>query len=188
MYTPPMPNPADRSGRTRRAGPAAPARFLLVFALGIAIFYALMSIPPIQRTVFPAYLRASAEAAALALRGIGRPASARDAIVTTPGSQLRVARGCDGIEPMAFFACALIALPRAAPRRTLAAIALGLAGLWAVNVLRIVTLALAQAELGEPSFLRIHDAWQPVFVTIVVAAWFIAATWALATRQVPASA
>ncbi|MCI0365853.1 MAG: exosortase H [Phycisphaerales bacterium] len=147
-------------------------RFVGVFALIMAIFYALTATPWFRSSMFPGYLKLNAVVSASVLRLLGEDAQAHDTFIFSSRGGLAIRRGCDGIEPTAFLAAAIIAFP--APWRSrLLAVLLGASLLLLLNLVRIVSLFYVRA-LYPDAFQSIHvDFWQTAFVFIVMLIWIL---------------
>src|SRR5213592_3874293 len=84
------------------APPAAPTfarrsiiRFVTIFAVCVAAYYALSGAALFRESLFPAYLRLNARITAACLRGLGQSVKADDTCVFSPRFFLTVERGCD---------------------------------------------------------------------------------------------
>lgn len=131
----------------------------------------------IESQLFQTYLTWNAELVALVLRALGEDVVAVADAVVSPRFRVRIAQGCDSLFPSGMFAAAVLAFP-VDWRRKWCGLALGVVAVFAINLVRIVTLY----EVGThwPNrFATIHiDVWRPVFFVLSVAVWMVWAWWA----------
>jgi len=154
-------------------------RFVLLFALLVSAFYLLAVLPAYRRFILDPYLTINAAGAATLLRGLGEEVSSRGLSVGGPRFLMEVGAGCDGIEPSALFAAAVLAFP-ATLRRKLLGLSAGIPPLLAANFARILSLYYAGAH-SEKAFDLVHlSLWPPLFVLLVGGLW---AVWALRTPE-----
>ncbi len=145
-------------------------RFVLIFAgLGAAFnvfFYTFLA----NSGIFRAYLRASAALSASLLRFVGADASADNASMSGGGFDMKIALGCDAIQPIALFCCAVLASPIPL-RPKLAGIVFGTIAMLMLNIVRIMTLFLA--GIHTPRFFELlHvDIWQAAFIFVAMLLW-----------------
>jgi exosortase/archaeosortase family protein len=161
-------------------------RFAVVFAVVGGVLLTLYSFPYAEHGVredwFARYLALYARLAGLVLRVFdsGVRVVGNDIVGRT---SLTVAKNCDAMDVTLLFAAAVVAFP-ATWRRRLAGIAAGVAGITAVNVLRIASLYFV--DLRWPSaFETIHaEVWPLAIVALAAAAFLAWSRWA----QAPAPA
>ena len=84
-------------------------RFVALFAIMLAAFYALTALPWFQHDLFPAYLRLNAQLSALILRWFGEDAHATGISIASSRFALEIKRGCDATEPCLIFIAAVLA-------------------------------------------------------------------------------
>jgi exosortase/archaeosortase family protein len=169
--------PGAAKGRLSAAGGAVRSRapilrFFLLFALFVAGYYAVTAMPWFASGVFPATLRANAQAGAFVLRLLGEPVQADGSTIFGPLGVLNVRRGCDALEPAALVIAAMVAFPAPWRSRALGAAA-ALPLLLLLNLVRIVSLYYA-LRLSPDWFEVVHvDLWQPLFILCAVALWVV---------------
>lgn len=152
-------------------------RFVLTFAVLSAVFNIFFFAKFAQTEMFRSYLQASAGVAAALLRTFATEAVAADGGIGGSGFQMRVAVGCDALQPVALFCCAVLATPIGV-RRKMAGLIAGVAALLALNILRIVTLFLIGVHV--PRFFEVFhvDIWQAAFIALALVSWVSWAVWA----------
>jgi exosortase H (IPTLxxWG-CTERM-specific) len=172
------------------APPAAPpfarrsiVRFVSIFAVCVAAYYALSGAALFRESLFPAYLRLNARMTAACLHGLGQSVKADDTCVFSPKFMLTVERGCDAIEPTVLLIAAILASPVPWRPKILGLIA-GPLALAVINVLRLITLYLT-GIYWPAAFEVMHvDVWQAIFIFLALLLWIVWALWALKPRPV----
>jgi exosortase/archaeosortase family protein len=129
----------------------------LVLALGIGLY-------PLQL--------AAAGQAEWVFGRMGMVASREGAGMTVQGFSFLIDEDCTAWKPMLFLAALIVAVPAAGWRKRLMGVAVGIPLLWAANLLRIVTVVLAQQSLGTEAALFLHDwVWQLLMVGVALWVW-----------------
>lgn len=148
-------------------------RFILGFIILLVAFYLLYSNPAIDRIVFIplANMYASISGKVLAWLGYSNIVVA-DIISSPQVFSVSVKKGCDAAEPMAIFMAGIVAF-RAGIIDKLWGLSIGLAILFVLNIIRVVTLYVAGIHF--PDFFEImHLAvWQVIFILVAVVIWFL---------------
>ena len=146
--------------------------FISSVALLIILFYVLYQNPWVDEHLFTPLVNfyATLSGSLLALFGYSNTVSG-DMVYS---SQLSVAvkKGCDALEPMAIFAAGVVAFP-AGLKPKLTGIGIGLAILFVLNIIRIISLYITGIHfpaLFEPMHLAV---WQVVFIIIAIILWFL---------------
>ena len=167
--------PTSRSKSSWLRANASDLRFLLTFAICMAVYYLATLTPPVKQGFFPAYLRLNAAASAAILRVVGQDVTVRDkSIVSTAGPAIEVERGCDAVEPSALFVSAVLASPVSWLSR-LSAAAAGTLVLMVLNLIRVASLFLVKVYYPG-AFDTMHlDVWQALFIFMAIVFW---AVWA----------
>jgi exosortase H (IPTLxxWG-CTERM-specific) len=162
-------------------------RFVAAFGLLAAMVYAAMLSSPFQRTVFPMYLRLTAQLASPVCNWFGQHTSATGTVISSDRFSIQIARGCDALEPLTLFAAMVLAFP--APfRRKIPGILLGTAILALVNLARIVSLFLTGVYFPD-AFEPMHlEVWQSAFILLTIILWALWIQWAMKTRPAVAHA
>ena len=156
---------------TEHAGNRRVLRFVLLFgalALASEVFLAL----GLQSGLFSDYLAAHAFLASRLLSLGGYESSCHQAILHVEGMAVRIGRGCDGLQISTLFISAVVAFPHAV-RSKVFAIALGIPLLLALNMVRILSLALVL--LYRPTFFEpLHvSLWPTLLILIASGLWFV---------------
>ena len=135
-------------------------RFLILFAAFIAIFYVLWKFLISTSKVAENILNMYAFLAAKVISLFGTDISTDGHIMQSDSFSMNVATGCDGIEPMGYFLCAVLAFPVAFKYKW-RGIALGIGILFLLNLIRVISLY----------YVGIH--WESVFEFFHIGVWQI---------------
>lgn len=153
-------------------------RFVLVFAVLTAAFNILYYTKLARTDLFRSYLNANAFISALVLRGFGTDAHAVGGVLSGSAFSMKIAVGCDALQPIALFSFAVLASPLPL-RFKLPGLFAGTATLLALNVVRIVTLFWAGVHAPRVFEILHVDIWQTVFIVAALLLWVLWALWAL---------
>ena len=88
----------------------SPVGFCLRFGVLLAFAFTLPLIAPLRHGVIEPWNRVLGTATAAALRGLGLPVQALAGSIVAPGLLLEVVDACNGLDAVAVFAAALLAL------------------------------------------------------------------------------
>jgi exosortase/archaeosortase family protein len=158
-------------------------RFLLVFVVLMAVYYAATTTSAMKDRFFPWYLEANARASVAVLLMFDYPevVQAGESVVSPRGS-ISVARGCDAIEPSALFVSAVLASPVALGSRLLAAV-FGTVLLLSINLVRIISLFLCAVHWKSAFNIMHLDVWQALFIFLAILFWALWAAWAVKRQR-----
>jgi exosortase/archaeosortase family protein len=158
-------------------------RFLLVFVVLMAIYYAATITSAMKDRFFPWYLEANARASVAVLQTFDYPDVVQEGeSVVSPRGSISVARGCDAIEPSALFVSAVLASPVALGSRLLAAV-FGTVLLLSINLVRIISLFLCAVHWKSAFNIMHLDVWQAVFIFLAILFWALWAAWAVKRQR-----
>lgn len=95
-----------------------------------------------------------------------------DLISSADSFSVGVKKGCDAAEPMAIFIAGIVAF-KAGLRHKLIGMALGLALMFVLNVIRIISLYIA--GIHYPALFEILHlgVWQVVFILVAIILWYV---------------
>ncbi|MFH1110931.1 MAG: hypothetical protein V1790_17290 [Planctomycetota bacterium] len=144
-------------------------RFTVLLFAGLGVFYAGYGLFSAS-DYMDGFLRLIASISAAVLSALGHEARANSALVMGPAFAFRVIRGCDGLEPVGFLLAAALATPAALRTRGLFALAGGVF-LLALNLVRLVSLALVDAYFPRLTEAIHWNAWPGVTIVVVVLLW-----------------
>lgn len=153
-------------------------RFLGLFALMATPFYVLMSTSAFLERLFPAYLHINAQIAASLLGLLGHQCTAAGTSIVSPGFSIRLAFGCDAVEPSGLYAAAVFAFPAPWRRRALG-VFVGVLALLLLNLIRVVGLFLIGVHAGGLFDVFHTQVWQVLFIGACISIWVGWARWSL---------
>jgi len=181
---PGLPAAAGEAGEGLRAARGPALRFVLVVAGLMALFYGVFYTAPEENQgldrFIRAYLGVYASVGAFLFDLVGLEARASGTILFVGSKAVEVVRGCDAMEPIAFFVAAVVAL-QVPLRAKLLGLGAGVPLLVLLNLLRIMALALISARfprLFETAHITVG---QTIFVLCTLCLWF---AWALRATRV----
>jgi exosortase/archaeosortase family protein len=174
--------PSHHSAR-RKAGPPGKTSnhgkqrtallFVLTFIALMGFFYFLYSHPLVERALFIplANMYAWISGKFLSVAGYANIVVG-DMISSIDSFSVGVKKGCDAAEPMAIFIAGIVAF-KAGIRQKLAGLTAGLAILFVLNIVRIISLYIAGIHYPE-LFETLHlGVWQVVFIMVAIILWYI---------------
>lgn len=164
--------PAPAGDAKGRSGSRRPGVWFVVIFLGIlGGFYVFSQLRVFDEVIAPASLRVSAVASGPILNLLGEQAVVTGTRLASARGHVDVSFGCDALEPIVYFAAAVLAFP-ARWRRRLVGLVIGVPALFALNILRIVTLYYV-ATRAPGWFDAAHvDVGQPIFIVLTLGLWF----------------
>ena len=78
-------------------------KFVGLFVLLMAVFYACTFIPLLEKRILPSYMKLNASVSAGILSVFGERASAKGTSVSSPRYSVDIRHGCDAVEPTALW-------------------------------------------------------------------------------------
>ncbi len=169
---------ADRQPESWLSAKRPVLRFVVLFGVFMGLFYACTIIPFAEERAWPAYLRVNAQASAGILRVLGEQATTSGESVNSPRGSLRIARGCDAVQPSALFVAAVLASPVSMWAK-LPGMIIGTASLILLNLVRIVSLFYIQIHFPRAFEVMHIEVWQALFIFLAIALWALWAWWAV---------
>lgn len=157
-------------------------RFVALFALAFAGFQWAFSFASTESGPFRQYLDLNASAAAALLRLGGYEAVAIGTTIWESTHSVSVKRGCDGLQPIALLVIGMLVFPVPLRKRLIGAV-LGFSALFALNLVRIITLFLC-LRYQPAVFERLHAfIWPMAFILVAFVGWISWAHWSLRARS-----
>jgi exosortase/archaeosortase family protein len=158
----------------RAKGPAL--RFVLVSAalmlLFYGVFYTSPEDSPTLNAFIRAYLGAYATTAGFVLDLFGADARAEGTTIWLGAKAVEVVRGCDAMEPIAFYVAAVIAI-QTSLRSKLVGLLAGVPLLVLLNLVRIIALSVVSAHYPEHFETAHIVVGQTAFIVGTVCLWFV---------------
>lgn len=164
-------------------------KFLLIFAILLVVFYVFTEFSSIYRKRFvPWHLHSIARVSGYVLAILGQDTTVTGASIFSPRFSVNIVRGCDAVEAIALYVCAVLAFPLPFLKK-LSGIIAGTLLLLILNLIRVVSLFLIGTYSTRIFDLMHIDVWQAIFIFFAVVLWILWLLWAtrsqVATR--PAS-
>ncbi len=154
------------------AGRGRALKAIIVFAVLMGLFYGLIHTPSANSETFAPYLALIARISGFFLNLLGQDAVVVGSSITAAGFPVEIVRGCDGLEPIAAFAAAVVASPVSLWAK-LPGIVIGVACLWLVNLARIISLVLIGIYFPKAFDAMHQEVWQAAFIVLAIGFWAI---------------
>ena len=152
--------------------------FLLTFGVLMGLFYAFVIFTPFyKRDFLLSYLPFNARVSGAVLGLVGQDITVAGASISSPDFSVTVDPGCDGVEPIALFVCAVLAFPAPFLRKVPGIIA-GTLILAILNFVRVISLFLIGVYWPRVFYIMHIDVWQAMFILFAVIFWIIWLQWA----------
>jgi exosortase H (IPTLxxWG-CTERM-specific) len=165
---------AGASGRGVIEEEAGVGRFVLIFVLLLAAAFAIELTPPAQAVLVVPWTEGLARLSAGVLKLFDPNVAAFGRVLqsTRNGFAVSIEAGCNGVEAALILLCAMAAFP--APwKHRLVGMAIGLAAVQALNVLRVITLFYV-GQWNERAFEWAHlYLWQALVMLDVLIVWMV---------------
>lgn len=154
-------------------------QFLLAFSIGIGLFYWLYTSSFFSSVILEPLTNFQAKISSGILNLFGEQTNVRDGgMLTSNKVSLNIKKGCDGIEPLAFYVLGVLIIPLSW-RAKIPGLLIGVSVLFVLNLLRIILLYLASSYWPQSfDLLHLHGGFALFFV-ITLIIWIIWAKWAI---------
>ncbi|MCP4613152.1 MAG: exosortase H [Planctomycetes bacterium] len=175
------------TGRT--SGRYSVLKFLLIFGVLLAAFYVFTEFSPFYNKRFvPSHHHLIAKVSGALLAVLGQDITVTGKSIHSPRFSVRIIRGCDAVEAIALYVCAVLAFPLPFLKK-LSGIIAGTLLLLILNLIRIVSLFLIGVYSRRIFDLMHIDVWQAIFIFFAVLLWILWLLWATRSQVVtrPAS-
>jgi len=164
-------------------------KFLLIFAVLLAVFYAFIAFSPFYSKKFvPWHHHLIAKVSGGLLAVLGQDITVTRASISSPRFSVQIVRGCDAVEAIALYVCAVLAFPLPFWKK-LIGLTVGALLLSILNLVRIVSLFLIGVHSPRLFAMTHLDVWQALFIFFAVLLWILWLLWATRSQVVtqPAS-
>ncbi len=150
--------------------------FIFGFAVLMIIFYAFWLSDYAQNSIQLYIVYLNAKVSSFILNIFGMKTVADKVLISSPAFSVSIARGCDAVEAMALFASALLTFP-AKWKYKLIGLFTGIAILFALNILRIISLFLTGIYFPKAFDIMHIEVWQVLFILFAVGLWIFWIKW-----------
>jgi len=162
-------------------------KFVSLFVCLLAGYYILTQLPFFKSHIFPFVIQVNAWLSSLVLNVLGQGTHVEGSIIASEVFAVDIKRGCDALEPIAFFSIGVLTYPSSL-RTKIPGILAGAGVLFALNIVRIVSLFLV-GKHSQAAFEFLHvDVWQVLFILGAIVLWVLWIIWAAGKAPVPAPA
>lgn len=153
-------------------------KFLLIFFILLVVFYVFTEFSSIYRNrIVPCHLHSIARISGHLLTLLGQDITVTGSSIHSPRFTANIIRGCDAVEAIALYVCAVLAFPLPFLKK-LSGIITGTLLLLILNFIRIVSLFLIGAYSIKLYNLMHIDVWQALFIFFAVLIWILWLLWA----------
>ncbi|MEZ4884663.1 MAG: archaeosortase/exosortase family protein [Chitinophagales bacterium] len=152
--------------------------FIVGFIVIMAIFYAFFNTDFFRENILAHVANVNASISSWILNLFGQGTTASGSSVSSSIFSIKVETGCDGIEPIALFATAVLVFPVAFNYKW-PGVLVGSAFLAIMNLLRVISLFLVGVYI--PSFFDfMHvEVWQVIFIILAIVTWLVWVQWVM---------
>lgn len=166
------------SKKNNKQGRSSILFFIVGFVVIIGLFYVFFETQFFKDHILAPVASVNATLSSLILNLFGQGTTASGSSVTSPIFSVKVETGCDGIEPIALFATAVLVFPVAFSYK-LPGVLVGSFFLAAMNLLRVISLFLVGVYI--PSFFDfMHvEVWQVIFIILAIITWLVWIQWVM---------
>jgi exosortase/archaeosortase family protein len=160
-------------------------KLLLIFGVLLAVFYVFVAFSSFyNRRFVPWHHHLIAKVSGQVLAILGQDITVTGKSISSPRFSVNIIRGCDAVEAIALYVCAVLAFPLPFLKKLPGMIA-GTLLLLVLNLVRIVSLFLI-GVCSPRIFALMHiDVWQALFIFFAVLFWILWLLWA--TRNQPST-
>ena len=151
--------------------------FVLGFIVLMVVFYVFWLSDFCQNKILPQFLSVNTQLSGFILNLFGQKTHASGDVLFSSSFSVRIARGCDGLEAMALFASTLLAFP-ARWNYKLVGFFSGIAVLFILNVVRIISLFLTGVYFPKVFEFMHVEVWQVLFILFAIGLWIFWVKWA----------
>ena len=164
-------------------------KFLIIFGVLLVVFYVFIAFSQLYDKRFvPLHLHLIAKASGYVLAILGWDITVIGNSIHSPGFSANIIRGCDAVEAIALYVCAVLAFPLPFLKK-LIGLTVGALLLLVLNLVRVVSLCLIGAYSRRMFDVMHIDVWQALFIFFAVLLWILWLLWATRSQVVaqPAS-
>ncbi len=147
-------------------------KLFILFLLALMSFYILWATPFFQDNVIKNVAIAYAKTSSIILNILGYSVHSLGDVVSNKSFSISIQNGCDGVEGLAIYLCALLIYPTSWSNK-LKGIFFGVCFLVLLNLLRIVSLFLIGIHIPSIFDLMHESVWQVLFIMMSILALLI---------------
>jgi exosortase/archaeosortase family protein len=144
--------------------------FIGGFCILMVLFYIVFPTSFYKNNIHPFVVLVYAKISGFILNLAGQNTQVRGDEIISARFMINLKKGCDAVEAMAVYASALLAFP-AKWKKKIKGLLIGLAVLFVLNIIRVVSLFLAGVYAPKFFDLMHVEVWQVLFILIAVVMW-----------------
>jgi len=152
--------------------------FLFIFGVLLGLFYVVTLSKLFYAYFFPWYIQLNANLSGAILKCLCQDITVAGECIFSSGFSIKIVRGCDAVEPIALFICAVLAFPAPFTRKIPGIIA-GSVLMAILNSIRIVSLFLIGVHFPQLFNIMHLDVWQGLFIVFSIILWVLWLLWAM---------
>jgi len=152
--------------------------FIIGFVVIMALFYTFFNTVFFKEHILAHVANANASISSIILNLFGQGTTASGSSVTSSIFSIKVETGCDGIEPIALFATAVMVFPVAMSYK-LPGMLIGSIFLALMNLLRVISLFLVGVYIPSIFDFMHVEVWQVVFIILAIVTWLAWIQWVM---------
>jgi len=172
----------ETTSRLRRVWGRPEARFLIVYVVLLGVGFTTVALRPVNDAVVVPYTTFVARMAGVCLGVLGENITLDGCELRSPRFAVTIYNGCNGLITSLIFVSGVLAFP-ATWRSKLTGVAVGLAAIQGINLVRIVSLFYVGVFLPK-LFNESHIfVWQSVVILSGVVLWVLWANWSARGRR-----
>ena len=142
------------------------------FALLMGVFYIVYLSHWFNMHIQPLILSVNASLSSRLLNLFAQNTQVISSTIYSPVFSVSIALGCDGVEAMALFSCALLAFPSKWKAKIIG-LAVGISFLFILNILRVVTLFFTGVYYPRAFEVMHIEVWQVIFILLALVLWML---------------
>ncbi|MFK7907851.1 MAG: hypothetical protein AB8B69_22155 [Chitinophagales bacterium] len=152
--------------------------FIIGFVVIMALFYTFFNTDFFKDNILAFVANANASISSIILNLFGQGTTASGSSVTSSVFSIKVETGCDGIEPIALFATAVMVFPVAMSYK-LPGVLMGSIFLALMNLIRVISLFLVGVYIPSIFDFMHVEVWQVIFILLAIVTWLAWIQWVM---------
>ncbi len=157
-------------------------KFLVIFGVLLAVFYVFIAFSQFYNKRFmPLHHHLIARTSGYVLAMLGWDITVSGASIDSPRFSATIIKGCDAVEAIALYVCAILAFPLPFLKK-LIGLTVGALLLLVLNLVRVVSLCLIGAYSRRMFDVMHLDVWQALFIFFALLLWILWLLWATGSR------
>ena len=169
---------SSKKRKSNKKGRSSILFFIIGFVVIMALFYTFFNTDFFKENILAFVANANASISSLILNLFGQETTASGSSVTSSVFSIKVETGCDGIEPIALFATAVMVFPVAMSYK-LPGVLAGSVFLALMNLIRVISLFLVGVYIPSIFDFMHVEVWQVIFILLAIVTWLAWIQWVM---------